>query len=95
MVLLCSRVRSPSRYSCERNLLWAIRDYSPILVSQETHQGAISPEHLPSGCTSYQNFNNVDDAALTSAPTTSMGQLTDLIAQSSLTYPVSKQKVDH
>ena len=78
MVLLRSRVRSP-RYSCARNLLWAMRvwNYSPILVPQETYQDAISAlEHLPSSCTSFRSFNDVDDAALTPAPTTSMRELT-------------------
>jgi hypothetical protein len=73
-----------------------MKDYSPILVPQETHQDAISAlEHLPSSCTSYQSSKGVDDAALTPVPTTSVGQLADLIAQSSYTYPVSKQKIDH
>jgi hypothetical protein len=69
-----------------------MRDYSPILVPQETHQDTISAlERLPRSCTSSQSFN---DAAFTPAPTTSMGQLTET-AQSSYTYPVSKQKIDH
>jgi hypothetical protein len=73
-----------------------MRDYSPIMVPQETHQDAISsPEHLPDSFTSCQNVNDIDDAAFTPPPTTSMGQLTDLIAQSSYMYPVSKQKIDH
>ena len=64
-----------------------------FLVPQETHQNAMSAlEHLPSSCTSYQKFNDIDDTAFTPDPTTSMGQLTDLIAQSSYTFPVSKQR---
>ena len=77
MVLLRSRVRSP-RYYCARYLLWAMRvwNYSPILVPQEAYQDAISTlEHLPSSSTSFRSFNDVDDAALTLAPTTSMREL--------------------
>lgn len=66
-----------------------MRGCSLIMVPQETdhHQDAISaPEHFPSSCTSYQSFNDIDDAGFTVAPITSMGDLTDL---TSYTYAVS------
>jgi hypothetical protein len=73
-----------------------MRDYSPILVLQKTHQDVISAlEHFASSCISHPIFNDVDEATLNPAPTASVGELTDVIPQSSYTYPVSKQKTDH
>jgi hypothetical protein len=72
-----------------------MRGFSPILVPQSTPQDIISaPEHMPSSFTNHPSFNDANDIALTLAPITSMEESTDLVTQSSYTYPVSIQKLD-